>query len=84
MTLPTPFADDSHSASIDTLIFENGRDRIAVYGSLDITRDKAGLMIAGQLADYLAKIVGVLQADPKLPDKLQPPEAPRLVPNPFN
>jgi hypothetical protein len=84
MRLPNPFADDSHSASIDTLIFENGRDRIAIYGNLDITRDKAGLTIARQLADYLAKIVGVLQADPQLPDKLQPPEAPRLVPNPFN
>jgi hypothetical protein len=84
MTLPTPFADDSQSASIDTLTIENGRDRIAIYGNLDITRDKAGLTIAKKLADYLAKIVSILQADPKLPDKLQPPEAPRLVSNPFN
>jgi hypothetical protein len=84
MTLPTPFADDSQSASIDTLTIENGRDRIAIYGNLDITRDKAGLTIARQLADYLAKIVGVLQADPKLPDKLRPPDAPKLVRNPFD
>ena len=84
MTLPTPFADDSQSASIDTLTVENGRDRIAIYGNLDITRDKAGLTIAKKLADYLAKIVSILQADPKLPGKLQPPEAPKLVPNPFN
>jgi hypothetical protein len=84
MTLPSPFADDSHSASIDTLPLENGRDRIAVYGNLDITRDKAGLTIAKQLADYLAKIIEVLQADPKLPEQLQPPEPSNLVQNPFN
>jgi hypothetical protein len=83
MTLPTPFADDSHSASIDTLTIENGRDRIAIYGTLDITRDKAGLTIARQLADYLAKIVGVLQADSKLPVKQTLPEEPKRVSNPF-
>jgi hypothetical protein len=84
MKLPTPFEDDSQSASIDTLTIENGRDRIAIYGNLDIIRDRAGLTIARELADYFAKIVGVLRADPKLPDKLPPPEAPKLVRNPFD
>ena len=38
-----PFADDASSVSIDKLTVENGTDRIAISGSLDITRDKQGL-----------------------------------------
>ncbi len=39
MTL-TPFADDAASVSIGKLTIENGTDRVALYGSLDITRDQ--------------------------------------------
>ena len=84
MTLPAPFADDSQSASIGSLTVENGRDSIALYGNLDITRDKAGLATARQLAAYLEKIVGALQADAALPDRLPPPPAAKTVPNPFS
>jgi hypothetical protein len=37
-----PFADDSTSLSIGDRAIENGTDRVALYGSLDITRDQAG------------------------------------------
>ena len=38
-----PFADDSAASAIGGLTVENGRDRVALYGSLDLTRDRAGL-----------------------------------------
>lgn len=43
MTKLTPFADDAASIPIGELTVENGTDRIALYGSLDLTRDKQGL-----------------------------------------
>ena len=43
MTKFTPFADDAASMAIDKLTIENGQQQISLYGSLDITRDKAGL-----------------------------------------
>ena len=43
MSKLTPFADDAASTSIGSLTVENGTDRIALSGSLDLTRDKAGL-----------------------------------------
>ena len=50
----TPFADDTAATSIGDMQVENGRDRIAVYGSLDVTRDKAGLALAHALRAFLA------------------------------
>ena len=62
---------------------ENGRDRIAIYGSLDLTRDKAGLALAHDLRTALDGIIKVLEADPALPATVPPPKASRTVPNPF-
>ena len=42
---PAPFADDAASVSIGKLTVENGTDRVALYGSLDITRDQQRLGI---------------------------------------
>ena len=83
MTLPTPFQDDAESAAIGHMTIENGRDRIVLYGNLEITRDKAGLTLARQIADFLTRIVGILSADPNLPEKILPPDKPKTVPNPF-
>ena len=52
MTL-TPFADDAASVSIGKLTIENGTDRVALYGSLDITRDQQGLVHARALLAIL-------------------------------
>ena len=45
--MPAPalnsFADDAASMNVGELTIENGKDRVAVYGQLDLTRDKAGL-----------------------------------------
>ena len=79
-----PFADDSAAASVGDMRLENGRDRIAIYGSLDVTRDKAGLALAQALRAVLDQVVAVLEADPALPAALAPPKRPGTARNPFS
>ena len=65
------------------LKFENGRDRIACYGSLDLTRDKAGLALARQMQAMLTSVIHALEADAGLPDTIPPPKKRGTVKNPF-
>jgi len=83
MTKLTPFADDAASVSIGSLTVENGTDRVAIYGSLDLTRDKQGLAHALALKAVLDQAVQLLQAEKNLPDAVPPPSAPKKVSNPF-
>ena len=79
-----PFADDSASTAIGGLTVENGTDRLALYGSLDITRDKQGLANARVLLDLLTRTVSELEAHPgRLADEPRPTTAPKSVRNPF-
>ena len=80
----TPFADDAASISIgDKLTIENGTDRVALYGTLDLTRDKQGLAHARALKALLDQAVQVLEADKALPDAIPAPAAAKTVANPF-
>jgi hypothetical protein len=83
MTKLTPFADDAASVSIGSLTVEKGTDRVAIYGSLNLTRDKQGLAHARALKTLLDEAVQHLQADRNLPDAAPPRSAPKKVPNPF-
>jgi hypothetical protein len=80
----TPFADDAGVRNIGALCFENGTDRIALHGSLDLTRDKTGLAQAQLLQQTLDAIVKALEGD-DLPEAVSEAReaAPRSVPNPF-
>ncbi|MCJ2071800.1 hypothetical protein MKK75_23880 [Methylobacterium sp. J-030] len=80
----TPFADDARVRNIGALCFENGTDRIALHGSLDLTRDKIGLAQARLLKQTLDAIVKALEGE-ELPEALAeaPEAAPKSVPNPF-
>ena len=78
-----PFADDSAAIEVGDLKFENGRDRIACYGSLDLTRDKAGLALARQVQALLASVISVLEADANLPGTIPPPKKQGAMKNPF-
>lgn len=78
-----PFADDSAATSIGDLRLENGRDRVAVYGSLDLTRDQAGLALAREVRQMLDSIIQVLELDKALPASIPPAKRPGSVPNPF-
>jgi hypothetical protein len=66
-----------------TLTIENRTDRLSIYGSIDITRDKAGLEYAQLLKAVLDKVVHVLESEKNLPDKIAPPDIPDEVANPF-
>ncbi len=79
-----PFADDATARTIAGLSIENGTTRIALHGSLDIARDRAGLAQARLLQKTLAAIVESLEAE-DLPERVAEPEdaAPRTVQNPF-
>ncbi len=79
----TPYADDSAALTIGEFTIENGRDSIALHGSLDLTRDKAGLERARLLKAAVDRIVAALEAEKALPDKIALPEAPSQVKNPF-
>jgi len=83
MTKLTPFADDSASVSIAELTIENGADRIALYGSLDLTRDKQGLAHARALKAVLDQVLQRLEADRDLPNAVPPAPAAKTVDNPF-
>jgi len=82
MSLISPFQNSSESAEIDGLTVDNGDQRIAVYGSIGVTRDKAGLARARELRDLFNEIVRTLESDEQLPAKITPSEL-RTVENPF-
>ncbi|GJE46545.1 hypothetical protein [Methylobacterium soli] len=78
-----PYADETAVRTIGALSFENGTNRIALHGSLDITRDQAGLRQARDLKSAIDAIVAVLAAE-DLPEAVaQEGEASRTVKNPF-
>ena len=79
----TPFADDAASTSIGSLTVENSTDRIALYGSLDLTCDRQGLAHARALKALVDGVVQHLEADKNLPEAVPAPAAPKSVPNPF-
>ena len=78
-----PFEDDAASVSIGELTVENGTDRVALYGSLDLTRDKRGLAQALVLKALIDEVVHRLQAAKDLPDAVPEAAPSRSVPNPF-
>ena len=79
----SPFANESESLGIGDLTIENRTDRISIYGSIDLTRDKAGLEHARMLKAVLDKVVQVLESEKNLPDRIAPPDTPDEVANPF-
>lgn len=77
-----PYADNT-SIGIGGLTAENGPDKVVLYGSLELTRDKAGLQHAEALMTLLQDVLGTLRADGVLPDAQPPPKPPKRVKNPF-
>ncbi|GJE18467.1 hypothetical protein [Methylobacterium marchantiae] len=79
----TPFADEAAVETIGGLSLENGAASIAIHGSLDLTRDRAGLERARRLKAVAETIVAALEAA-DLPDEApQTASNTRKVENPF-
>ena len=56
-----PYADEAAALQIGDLTIENRVDRVALFGSLDLTHDKVGLQQARVLRDLLAAVVAELE-----------------------
>ena len=76
-----PFKNESESLQIGELTVENRLDRVSIYGSIDITRDKTGLTIARQLKEILDLTLAELERS-ELPEKIALVPA-ETVDNPF-
>ena len=80
----TPFADEASSTLVGTLAIENRPDRVSVYGSLDLARDRQGLEDARRLRALLDAIVGALEAEgARLPERHGSGAGATRIPNPF-
>lgn len=76
-----PFANESDCLQIGGLTIENRVDRVSIFGSVDITRDKEGLAVARELKAILDLTLGELESA-ELPDKVTLKPA-KTVKNPF-
>jgi hypothetical protein len=77
----TPYRNESDCLQLADLTIENRLDRVSVYGSIDLTKDKTGLENARDLKRILDQVVAVLEAS-DLPDMVSI-EEPETVKNPF-
>jgi len=76
-----PFANESVSISLSDLTIENRLDRVSIYGNIEITLDREGLVNAEMLKSLLDDILGKMQAK-DLPDKIITTETGTTI-NPF-
>jgi hypothetical protein len=83
MATITPYANESESIGIGDLTVENRTDRVSLYGSLDLTRDKRGLANARVIRALMDSVIKALEADKQLPEQVASPEKPETVKNPF-
>lgn len=77
------YGDEVASLSLGELTIKNGRDCLALSGSLDLARDQIGLKLAQRQLGVLAQAVQTMQADPALPARIALPEKPGTISNPF-
>jgi hypothetical protein len=79
-----PFADEATTLRLGDLTVENRLDRVSLYGSLDLTRDRAGLRRARELQSLLGKVVAALEREGEaLPEAVPVGQGTDSVRNPF-
>jgi hypothetical protein len=78
-----PFRNESDAVALGDLKIENREDRVSIYGTLALTRDRAGLAAAKALQDIVAKIVKELEGEPDLPIQVAAADPAVKVKNPF-
>ncbi len=66
----SPFQNESETLQIGEMTIENRVDQLELYGSLAITRDKAGLQMALQLKAVVDAAVMHLQNEKDLPEQV--------------
>ena len=79
-----PYADEAASMQLGQLTVENRLDRLSIYGSVDLTRDRTGLALARELRALLEAAVATLEREADaLPEKVTTGEHTDTVRNPF-
>lgn len=76
------YENESDSFNIGDMTVENRLDRISIYGSLDITKDKEGLDNALKLKRIIDASIDALKKVKSLPDRIEV-VATDTVENPF-
>lgn len=66
-----PYQNESETSTIGELTIENRLDRVSLYGSLDLTRDQAGLAAARRLHSILGEVILHLESSEGLPGKIK-------------
>jgi hypothetical protein len=77
-----PYQNEEESLAIGELTVENRLDRVSVYGSIELTKDKTGLQQAKALKEAVDAVVAALEADKNLPDHISVKPTDK-VKNPF-
>jgi len=78
-----PYADEAATTRIGEMQVENRLDRVSLHGSLDITKDRAGLARARTLHALLQAALEVLEAEGDLPAEVATGGTTDSVRNPF-
>jgi hypothetical protein len=78
-----PYQNEEESLAISDLTVENRVDRVSVYGSIELTRDKAGLEQAKALKEVIDAVVAALEAEKSLPNHISV-KSTEKVKNPFD
>ena len=76
-----PFQNESEVLQIGKLTIENRTDRIAIYGNLEVTRDKAGQAFVNALKAVIDATVEALKGE-DLPEHITL-KTPSATKNPF-
>ena len=80
-----PFADEAATIALGELTIENRLDRMSLFGSLDVTRDREGLTNARRLRTLLDQAIAVLEGEAdRLPARVQTGTDTTVVRNPFD
>ena len=78
-----PFLDAGKSVRIDDLTIESGTERIALYGRLEIRRDRIGLQDIQALKAQIDAIARELEGSAHLPERARSVHQTSVMPSPF-
>jgi hypothetical protein len=65
------YENETESFQIDEMTVENRLDRISIYGSLELTKDRQGLESALKLKRIIDASIDALKRDKNLPDRIE-------------
>ena len=68
----TAYENETDFFSIKDMNIENRLDRVSIYGSLDITKDKEGLENALKLKRFIDASIDALKREKYLPERIEP------------